>query len=69
MAALDELRDLPFDRGNVFSGIGLGVENADNVHAGVILYEAERNDDGFALNVRETERLRALDENADDLKG
>ena len=47
----------------------MGVEHAQNVNAGVVLHQRERNDHGFVFDFGETESGDALAENADHREG
>src|SRR6266404_835516 len=69
MAAHQQPGHLALDARNVFRAHGLRVEDAQHIHAGVILHQRMRNNDRLFLNFGKAEGGDALTEDADDGEG
>src|SRR6185369_3408647 len=69
MAAVEHYADLTLDRGDYIGTFGLSIKDAQDVDAGVVAHERERNDDGFVFDFGEAEGGDALAKNTDYCEG
>src|SRR5580698_128372 len=66
MTAVKNLSNAALDGIDLIGALGLRVESTQDLGAGVVLHESQRNDDGFVFDFGEPKGRDALAENADD---